>query len=114
MQVKKSGKMIFGANFTSEEKKAIDIKIKNQLAEFDKKHEIEIDALILWTLHEEFGFDEKRLKKFFDIFGEAIDELIKRYEFEDFDKIWICTEKLKNYGVNLEEWEEERRKLQCL
>lgn len=114
MQVKKSGKKIFGANLTADEKKAMDIEIKRQLAEFDRKHEIEIDALILWTLHNDFGFGEKRLKKFFDIFGESINELIKHYEFEDSEKIWICTKKLKDYGVDLEEWEEERRKLQCL
>jgi cupin superfamily acireductone dioxygenase involved in methionine salvage len=108
MQVKKSGKIIFGADFTAEEKKAIDIEIKKQLAEFDKKHEIEIDALILWTLHQEFGFGEKRLKQFYYIFGKAIDELIKRYEFDDSDRIWICTEKLKDYGIDLEEWAKER------
>lgn len=108
MRVKKSGKKIFGAYLTADEKKAMDIEIKRQLAEFDKKHEMEIDALILWTLHEEFGFGEKRLKQFFDVFGKAIDELVKRYEFDDSDKIWICTEKLKDYGVDLDVWAKER------
>ena len=108
MQVKKSGKMIFGAALTADEKKAMDIEIKKQLAEFDRKHELEIDALILWTLHEEFGFGAKRLKKFYDIFGKAIDELIKRYEFDDSDRVWICTEKLKDCGVDLEKWAKER------
>lgn len=38
------------------EKKAMDLEIQRQLAEYDQKHLVEIDAMILWVLHERFGF----------------------------------------------------------
>ncbi len=45
MFVKKSGGKIFGAEFTAAEKKALDIEVKRQLAEYDKKHVMELDAI---------------------------------------------------------------------
>lgn len=48
-----------GAAMTVAEKKAMNLEIQRQLAEYDKKHATEIDALILWVLHSEFGFGEK-------------------------------------------------------
>ena len=38
---------------TVAEKKAMNLEIQRQLAEYDKKHATEIDALILWVLHSE-------------------------------------------------------------
>jgi len=110
MKIKKTGKKIFGAELTSQEKKALDIEIERQLAEFDRNHTKEIDALILLALHDTFGFGEKRLRRFYDIFDESVNELIKRYELEDSDKIWISEQTLKDYGIDLDLWERERRK----
>ena len=31
-----------------------------------------------------------------------MDALVKRYEMED--EAWLCTQKLKEYGVNVESW----------
>lgn len=109
MYIRKSGGKIFGASLTASEKKALDIEIKRQLADYDKKHELELDALVLWTLHEQFGFGQERLRRFYNSFGDSINRLIEHYELDDSDKIWICTEKLKDYGINLEDWAKERR-----
>lgn len=109
MQVKKAGGKIFGAVLTSDEKRAMDIEIKRQLAEYNKKNEIEIDALVLWTLHKQFGFGHKRLKQFYDSFGEAVSKLVEHYELTDSDMVWICTQELKDYGIDLEQWQKERR-----
>ena len=35
------------------EKKARDMEIQRQLAEYDRKHALEIDAMVLWVLHAE-------------------------------------------------------------
>lgn len=107
MQIKKSGKKAYGAILTAAEKKAMEMEIKRQLAEFDRKHELEIDAVVLWLLHEEFGFGEKRLKKLYSRLKPAIDELINRYQMDEEDGPWLCTTKLKNYGIDLEEWKNE-------
>ncbi len=50
------------AVFTKNEQKAMYMEIQRQLAEYDKKHTDELESMILWVLHEEFGFGSKRLK----------------------------------------------------
>ena len=104
MRIKRSGKNIFGMELTAAEKKALNLEIQRQLAEYDRKHTMEIDAIILWILHEHFGFGPKRLRRYYDEFGPAIRELVDRYECEDQDQIWLCTYKLKEYGIDLDKW----------
>lgn len=109
MIVKRSGKMIFGAELTVAEKKAMEKEILRQLAEDNRKNVIEIDAMMLWQLHEVFGFGPGRLKKFFDAFVPGIDEVADNYEMQDTDdKIWLFTHKLKEYGIDLEQWHKEK------
>ena len=88
-------------------KKAIDAEILRQCAEFDKKNEHELDALILWVLHEKFAFGKKRLRRFYDSFAAELDELVKRYELGDEDRAWLCTYKLKQCGIDIAAWNEE-------
>ncbi len=107
MQIKKSGGRIFGANLTAAEKKAMDMEIKRQIAQYDRAHLYEADALILWILHEEFGFGEKRLRRFYDRFNPAVDELAKRYECEDDRLTRLCTYKRKQCGIDIEAWHRE-------
>ena len=82
--------------------------IRNQLAEYDRKNELEIDAMVLWVLHEQFGFGPKRLRHFYDAFSYAMDELVNRYVMDDSDQPWLCTYKLKEIGIDLEEWRKEK------
>lgn len=71
---------IFGVQFSTKEQKAIDAEILRQCAEFDKKNANEIDALAKW------------------------------YEMGDEDKAWLCTYKLKQYGIDIAEWNKEGEK----
>lgn len=107
MWIKKSNNRPFGARFNTREQQAIDIEVKKQLREWDLKHAREIDAIVLWILHEEFGFGYKRLKRFHDSFNPAIRGLVDRYELEESDLIWLCTKKLKEHGEDLDEWYKE-------
>ena len=109
MLVKKAGGKIYGASLTAAEKKAMDIEIQKQLVEYDRKHAAEIDAMILWVLHSEFGFGQERLRRFYNCFSASIDSLIKRYEMEDSDQIWLCTHMLKDYGIDIDKWHKDRR-----
>ena len=95
---------MYGANLTAAEKKAMDLEIQRQFAEYLSKSENEISAIILWELHEQFRFGPKRLKDFYIHFGKSVKELIARYELENSDDIWLCTRKLKEIGVDLDEW----------
>lgn len=90
MYTKKAGGKVYGAHLTAAEKKAMDIEIRRQL-------------------HEEFGFGPKRLKQFYDTFAVRLNELIKHYEMTDSDIVWLCTYKLKQYGIDIEEWNKQRR-----
>lgn len=89
-------------------KAAMKKQIMAELAEWDQKHYQELDALVLWVLHDEFGFGESRLKRFHERFSKSIDELIQRYVMDDSDDVWLCTRKLKEYGIDIEEWNKER------
>lgn len=85
------------------ERQAMDMEIKRQCAEYDRRNATEIDAMVLWILHQEFGFGPERLKRFHDNFFASMDALVERYELNK-GEVWLCTQKLKEYGVDLEEW----------
>jgi len=104
MQLKKAGGKVFGVILTAAEKKAMDMEIKRQLAEYDRKHIAEIDATILWVLHEQFGFGAKRLRAYYDAYHDRIKDLVGRYQMDKDDDIWLCTEMLKRIGVDIEDW----------
>ena len=108
MHVKKANGKIYGAQLTSAEQKAMNMEIQRQCAEYDRKNANEIDAMILWHLHEFFGFGHDRLKKFHDSFIPAIKALCERYEMTDKgDEVWLCTKKLQDYGIDIEKWNKE-------
>ena len=79
------------------------------MKEFDQKHEDEIDALVLYILHERFGFGKDRLRKFYEALSEEFEALGKRYDFDYEGSLWLCTERLKQYGIDLAIWKKERK-----
>lgn len=107
MLKKKVGGKVYGATFTAAEKKAMDMEIQRQLAEYTIKHELEINAIILWQLHEQLGLGPKRLKQFYDNFNPALKDLIKRYDMDEEDQLWLCIRKLKDYGIDLKQWDKD-------
>ena len=107
MQVKKSKGKVYGGSMSAAERKAAEIEIKKQLAEFDEAHSMEIDALVLWILHNEFGFGKKRLRKFYEAFADQIYSLVDRYQMEDSKAIWLCTFDLEREGIPVKEWHKE-------
>ena len=108
MIVKKAAGKVFGAELTAAERKAMNMEIQRQLAEYTKKHQREIDAMILWELHIQYGWGETRLRRFYDALGAGVDALVKRYEMDDSDDVWLCTQMLKQQGIDLDEWDRER------
>lgn len=113
MQVKKAGGKVFGANLTAAEKKALDMEMKRYFAEYDRKNIQEVDAVVLWVLHEQFGFGPERLKRFFDNFNSSIKDLLARYEMDNSEDVWMCTYKLKEIGVDIEKWYKEDSTISC-
>lgn len=101
----KSGGKVYGAHLTAAERKALNIEIQKTMAEYDRKNADEIDAMILWALHEEFGFGRDRLERFYKAFAPKLKDLCTRYEMTDSgDVLWLCTHKLKEIDIDITEW----------
>ena len=64
-----------------------------------------VEAIVLWQLHEQFGFGKKRLLKFLEDTSPMIQGMLNDYQYEtDSDAIWVCEHKLKmELGINLDE-----------
>ena len=103
MRIKKSGGKIFGAELTAAEKKAMDVEIRRELDEYNRQNINEIDAMILWHLHEEFGFGKKRLIRFYETFSKRMKDLSDYYVFEMDRMPWLYSQKLKEYGIDISE-----------
>lgn len=102
MVVKKANGRVFGASLTKIEQKALEMEIQRQYAEYIKKFENEIEAMVLWNLHTELGFGKERLLKFHKTFSQNMFDLISKYEMQDEDTAWLCLNKLKDYGIDIE------------
>ena len=65
----------------------------------------DIDACILYALHETCGFGRERLIRFFRRYSELKNEIIDRYQFADgnADWTWWCTRELEKIGVNVKD-----------
>ena len=104
MIVKKAGGRVFGAEFTKDESKALNMEIRREMADFAEGHRMELQAMILWELHEQLGLGPERLWRFYSSFDKNLDQLVARYEMEDSDDVWLVTKKLNEYGIDLTEW----------
>ena len=107
MQIKKAGGRVYGATLTNAEKKAMNMEIRRQLAEMVKNNMEEVDATVLYVLMTEFGFGKKRLRRFHDTFDELITALVYRYQMSSDDDGWLCTERLKRRGIDINQWNKE-------
>lgn len=107
MFVKKSGKAVFGADLTAEEKKALDMEARRALAEHTRKHELEIEAIVIRQLRRLTGWGETRLKRFYDGFAPELNSLIEHYEMPEVDAPWLCTQELLKEGIDIEAWHKE-------
>lgn len=100
----------YGMNLTAVEQKALDIEIKRQLADYTRDHNLELEAMFLWFLHDQCGFGPIRLKRLYDSFAEYMDDLADQYELGRGEVQYACRTKLRNYGIDVEKWREEYEK----
>ena len=105
---KRSGKDIFGVTLNNKEQAALEKECLRQEAEYTRKYEVEIEALVLRQLHHRLGFGEKRLKEFYDTFASDLEEMVKHYELGESDQAWLATKQLKDKGFDIEKWHKEK------
>lgn len=78
---------------------------KLEIEEMNRENEKELDAMVLYILHSEFGFGEKRLKKFYEHFSTGLKELGERYRMNEYDdRLWLCRRKLEEAGIDISKW----------
>ena len=65
------------------EEAALKAEIARQVHELDEKFSSEICAMLLWALHEEFGFGADRLRRVWDCVAVHRAELLKHYDMQD-------------------------------
>ena len=82
---------------------------KEAIAEMNRDNEEELDAMVLYILHEEFGFGEKRLRRFYDRFSQGLRDLGERYALNEYDeRLWLCQRKLREAGIDISKWKGEK------
>jgi hypothetical protein len=91
---------------TKKEQKAMREEINRQIMEADEQYSLDLDAMILYTLHVHLGFGKKRLREFWEAFQREHDNLVKHYQMPG-EFTWLCHHKLKEIGVDVEEWSKE-------
>lgn len=94
---------------TATEQKALNREINRQLAENIRRLERDIDAIILWELHEQLGFGETRLRRFYNNFSVCLRELTAHYETDDGDREWLCAAKLRAAGIDFDKWPKDEK-----
>ena len=96
------------AALTPAQRRAMKKEINAQILESDTAYKLDMDAAVLYVLHETFGFGKKRLRRFFDAFTAQHQELRDYYQLDDDTNTWICRRLLKErVGVDIEAWEKE-------
>lgn len=111
MIVKKINGKPYGVELTATERKAMQLEIRRQLAEANRKSSEDIDAMVLYTLLAGYGWKKKRLRKFWNTFKEVHKALCDYYLMDDpGDNEWLAHRKLKEIGVDVHEWYEEDKR----
>ena len=93
----------FVPRLSNKERKAIEREIRFQTAKNVKNLSLNLQAIVLWNLHEQLGFGQKRLIEFQRSFLPLIKELQDFYMAEDAEETeFILLYKLKNeVGVDV-------------
>lgn len=104
MYFKKAAGKLFGVEFNKNEQKIVEKALGEQWAEMGRQYEMDQDSSVLWMLHEQFGFGRKKLYRAWKRMHEDNKKLQDHYEMGPEDGGWLCRQKLKQYGVDLERW----------
>ena len=96
------------ATLTPAQRRAMTKEINAQILKSDIAYKLDMDAAVLFVLHDTFGFGKKRLWRFFHNFTARHQELREFYQLDDENNTWICRRLLKErMGVDVEAWEKE-------
>ena len=75
--------------------------INQQILKSDRDYQLDIDTMVLWSLHQFTGWGPKKLKAFYYFMFK---EHLRMREFYEIDDLYPERYKLKEKGVDIEEW----------
>lgn len=84
-------------------KAAMRREINAEILEADKRFTLDLDTMVLSTLHHEYGWGPKRCKDFYIRMFQHHLEMRKFYEMDD---LYPERYKLKEAGIDVEKWYE--------
>ncbi len=94
-------KALLPRKMTKREMDALEGSIREQIAVGVDKLKGNIEAIVLWQLHEQFGFGAKRLEAFLEGFQPALQELKAFYDLEGQEETELaCIHNLKSIGFD--------------
>ena len=88
---------------------AMTAEIRRQCVEINAEYELDLDALVLWTLHEQNGWGCVRLMRFYEGLLENRKRMHEFYSGDKPDKrdigieYFAATQKLKHIGFDIED-----------
>ena len=82
-------------------RKAMMHEINQQILARDKEYQLDIDTMVLWSLKQFTGWGPKKLKDFY-LF--MFNEHMRMREYYEMDDMYPERKKLKDIGVDIEEW----------
>jgi hypothetical protein len=108
MRAKSYRGKVYGVEMTAAERQAMNKEIDRQILEKDRQYAADLDAMVLVTLMEAYGWKGKRLRKFWDAFIQTHKSLRQHYEMHGVgDQEWLAHQKLKEIGVDVHQWYKE-------
>nr|DAG77272.1 MAG TPA: hypothetical protein [Caudoviricetes sp.] len=82
-------------------KEAMMHEIDQQILRKDKEYQLDMDTMVLWSLNQFAGWGPKKLRAFYYFMFK---EHLRMREFYEVDDLYPERYKLKEKGVDLEEW----------
>lgn len=83
---------------------------RERVVEYNDRFSLDSDSVFLWVLHKELGLGATRLRRVWERFFTEMENLKEHYLTEDYTEDGeMCRRALKQIGVDLEAWYEERR-----
>lgn len=99
--IKSCGQIIRVA-LNAKERKAFHEMLSEEIRKASADHEKEEMAVVAWVLNRRLGWMENGITNFLKDYYPMLRELNTHYEVDATDVPWLCSEKLKENGIDFE------------
>ena len=97
------GPNMLSSAYKKQIKDSISAQVRDSMVNISDRMFLDELATVLFVLNNDFGFGQKRLEKFIVRYSDLHEELRQRYELDPTYDGWICTKKIKEAGIDLDE-----------